>query len=95
MAKSAPSARPAFAGLAKTCGVMRKIPKGGHLHPLDERANRIIAMVRAKVEHPFRVIKLQFGHVKTSYRGLAKNRAQLFTLFALGNLFLVRRKLMA
>ena len=47
----------------------------------------MIAMVRAKVEHPFRVIKHQFGHVKTRYRGLAKNRAQLFTLFALGNLF--------
>ena len=40
-----------------------------------------------------RMIKCQFGHVKTRYRGLAKNRAQLFTLFALGNLFLVRRKL--
>jgi len=40
------------------------------------------------------VIKRQFGHVKTRYRGLAKNRAQLFTLFALGNLFLVRRNLM-
>ena len=49
----------------------------------------------ARVEHPFRVIKRQFGHVKTRYRGLAKNRAQLFTLFALGNLFLVRRRLMA
>jgi len=85
----------AFAGPGKAWGVMRKAPKGGHLHPLDERANRIIAMVRAKVEHPFRVIKRQFGHVKTRYRGLAKNRAQLFTLFALGNLFLVRRKLMA
>ena len=48
----------------------------------------------AKVEHPFRVIKRQFGYVKTRYRGLAKNRAQLFTLFSLGNLFLVRRKLM-
>ena len=46
-------------------------------------------------EHPFRIIKRQFGHVKARYRGLAKNRAQLFTLFALGNLFLMRRKLMA
>ena len=72
---------------------MRKAPKGNPLHPLDERANRIIAMVRAKVEHPFRVIKRQFDHVKTRYRGLAKNRAQLFTLFALGNLFQVRRRL--
>lgn len=52
-------------------------------------------MVRAKVEHPFRVIKRQLGHVKTRYRGLAKNSAHLFTLFALGNLFLVRWRLMA
>ena len=74
---------------------MRKAPKGNALHPLDEKINRIIAMVRAKVEHPFRVIKRQFGYVKTRYRGLAKNRVQLFTLFALGNLFVVRRKLMA
>ena len=85
----------AFAGPGKVWGVMRKAPKGSPLHPLDVQINRIIAMVRAKVEHPFRVIKRQFGHVKTRYRGLAKNRAQLFTLFALGNLFLVRRKLMA
>ena len=74
---------------------MRNAPKGRQLHPLDERINRIIAMVRAKVEHPFRVIKRQLGHVKTRYHGLAKNRAHLFTLFALGNLFLVRRRLMA
>jgi IS5 family transposase len=85
----------AFNGPGKFWGVMRKAPKGAPLHPLDERINRIIAIVRAKVEHPFRVIKRQFGHVKTRYRGLAKNRAQLFTLFALGNLFLVRRRLMA
>jgi IS5 family transposase len=84
----------AFQGPGKVRGVMRKAPKGGRI-PLDERANRIIAMVRARVEHPFRVIKRQFGHVRTRYRGLAKNRAQLFTLFAPGNLFLVRRKLMA
>ena len=65
------------------------------MHTVDEQINRIIAMLRAKVEHPFRIIKRQFGHVKTRYRGLARNRAQLFTLFALGNLFLVRRRLMA
>ena len=51
--------------------------------------------MRAKVKHPFRVLKRQFGHVKTRYRGLAKNRALLFTLFALGNLLLVRKRLMA
>lgn len=64
-------------------------------HPLHERINRLIAMVRARVEHPTRVIKRQFGHVKSRYRGLAKNRDQLFTLLALGNLFLVRRRLIA
>ena len=62
---------------------MRKAPKGGKLHPLDGRINRIIAMVRAKAEHPSRVIKRQLGHMKTRCRGLAKNRAQLFTPFAL------------
>ncbi len=52
-------------------------------------------MVRAKVEHLFRVVKRQFGHMKTRYRGLARNRAQLFTLFAFGNLFLVRKRLLS
>jgi IS5 family transposase len=85
----------AFSGPDKFWGVMRKAPKGGELHPIDDDINRIIAKVRARVEHPFRVLKRQFGYLKTRYRGLAKNRAQLFTLFALGNLFLVRRKLMA
>ena len=74
---------------------LRKAPKGGALHPVDEDINRIIAKVRARVEHPFRLLKRQFGYIKTRYRGLAKNRAQLFTLFALCNLFLVRRRLMA
>jgi IS5 family transposase len=85
----------AFTAAGKVWGVMRKAPKGGELPPLDEAANRLIASVRARVEHPFRVIKRQFGHVKTRYRGLSKNRAHLFTLFALGNLFLMRRRLMA
>jgi len=74
---------------------LRKAPRGGALHPVDEDINRIIAMVRARVEHPFRVIKRWFGYLKTRYRGLAKNRAQLFKLFALGNLLLVRRRLLA
>jgi len=85
----------AFTGPSKFWGVMRKAPKGGAMHPIDEDINRIIAMERARVEHPFRVIKRQFGCLKTRYRGLAKNRAQLFTLFALGNLFPVRRRLLA
>ena len=65
--------------------------------PLDaiaEEIEQLKASVRAKVEHPFRVIKRQFGHVKVRYRGLAKNTAQLHTLFALANLWLARRQLM-
>ena len=85
----------ALVGQGKAWGVMRKAPKGGKLHPLNERARRIIAMVRAKVEHPFCVIARQFRHVKICYQGLAKGRAQLFTLFTLRTLFLVRRRLMA
>jgi IS5 family transposase len=50
--------------------------------------------VRAKVEHPFRVIKRQFGYVKVRFRGLAKNTAQLVTLFALSNLWMARRHLL-
>jgi IS5 family transposase len=51
------------------------------------------AHIRAKVEHPFRVIKRQFGHVKVRYRGLAKNTAQLHTLFALATLWLAKRRI--
>ena len=50
--------------------------------------------MRAKVEHPFRVIKRQFGYQKTRYRGLAKNHAQIVTLFALANVYQARRQLM-
>ena len=52
------------------------------------------ASVRAKVEHPFRVIKCQFGFTKVRYKGLAKNTAQLTTLFALSNLWMARRQIM-
>jgi IS5 family transposase len=51
----------------------------------------IKASLRAKVEHPFRVIKRQFGYTKVRYRGLAKNTVQLMTLFALSNLWMVRK----
>ncbi len=46
------------------------------------------------MEHPSRVIKRQLGYVKTRFRGLAKNMAQLTTLFALSNLWMVRRQLL-
>ena len=58
-----------------------------------ERMEKMKASIRAKVEHPFRIIKRQFGFTKVRYRGLAKNTAQLVTLFALSNLWLARRAL--
>lgn len=62
---------------------------------LLERYERLKARIRAKVEHPFHVVKNLFRHRKTRYLGLAKNTAQLYTLFALANLVLARRHLMA
>ncbi|WP_000552775.1 MULTISPECIES: transposase, partial [Bacteria] len=44
------------------------------------------ASIRAKVEHPFRIVKCQFGFVKARYKGLAKNDSQLAMLFTLANL---------
>ena len=41
------------------------------------------ASIRAKVEHPFHVIKNLFGYRKVRYKGLARNQAQLFSLFGL------------
>ncbi|WP_210545600.1 IS5 family transposase [Rhodoferax sp. PAMC 29310] len=61
---------------------------------LVDQAEKLKASIRAKVEHPFRVIKRQFGFVKVRYRGLKKNTAQIVTLFALSNLWMVRSKLM-
>jgi len=60
-----------------------------------ERWERFKASLRAKVEHPFRVIKRQFGYVSVRYRGIAKNAAQVLTLFALSNLWMARRQLLA
>ena len=61
---------------------------------LVEQAEKLKASIRAKVEHPFRVIKRQFGHTKVRYRGLKKNTAQLITLFALANIWMARGVLM-
>jgi IS5 family transposase len=69
--------------------------KQGKLGRVIDQIEHLKASVRAKVEHAFRVVKRQFGHTKVRYRGLAKNTAQLHTLFALTNLWLARRKLMA
>jgi IS5 family transposase len=60
---------------------------------LREQLEKLKASVRAKVEHPFHVVKNIFGHKKARYRGLAKNTAQLHTLFGLANLMIAKRRL--
>lgn len=75
--------------------VRRGLTKRNRFDRFIKAAERVKASVRAKVEHPFRVIKCQFGHTKVRYRGLTKNTAQLITLFTLSNLWMARKKLIA
>ena len=75
-------------------GKRRALDKDSPMGAVLDQLEHIKARIRAKVEHPFRVIKRQFGHVKVRYRGLAKNTAQLHTLFALSNLWMARRRLL-
>ena len=74
-------------------GKRRALPdtQEGKLQDLIETAK---AHIRSRVEHPFRVIKQQFGFQKTRLRGLAKNRCKITVLAALTNLFLARRRLL-
>jgi IS5 family transposase len=71
--------------------------RGTQPHPLSQRwrlINRARSRVRARGEHGFHVVKRLWGFTKVRYRGLAKNLARAFTLFALANLYLVRRRLL-
>jgi IS5 family transposase len=61
----------------------------------QEALEKLKASIRAKVEHPFHIVKNIFGLKKVRYRGLAKNTAQLHTLFALANLLVAKRQLLA
>jgi transposase, IS5 family len=75
-------------------GKRRALNKNLPWGSLLDKAEQLKASVRAKVEHPFRVIKCQFGFTKVRYKGLAKNTAQLITLFALSNVWMARRHLL-
>jgi len=65
----------------------------GAIKELTQQLEKLKAQVRARVEHPFHILKNLFRHRKTRYRGLAKNIAQLHSLFALANLLIARRAL--
>ena len=76
-------------------GKRRQLDRTQPLDNLRDEVEKLKASIRAKVEHPFQVIKQRFGYRKVRYRGLAKNTAQLYTLFVLANLVRVRRQLLA
>lgn len=76
------------------CGITDKAKRGHTLSNKQKRRNNKLSSVRAKVEHPFRVVKCQFGYTKLRYKGLLKNTMQLYVLFGLANLYMNRKKLM-
>lgn len=73
--------------------VQDKRKPGQNLSSSQRKRNRKQSSIRARVEHVFRVIKRQFGFTQTSYRGLAKNKAQVNMLVGLANLYLLRGRL--
>ena len=89
--------RPEATGLdwhvAMRPGKRRALNKHSSWASLLDKAEQLKASVRAKVKHPFRMIKCQFGFTKARYKGLIKNTAQLMTLFALSNVWMTRRHL--
>ena len=82
--------------IAMRPGKRRELDKADNpIDALIDKIEKCKAGIRAKVEHPFRVIKRQFRFVKVRYRGPKKNTLQLKTLFALSNLWMARNPLMA
>ena len=72
---------------------VKKLSKSGQY--AAKKAEHAKSSVRAKVEHVFAVVKLQFGFRKTRYRGLPKQVAKLNMVFALANLILADRPSLA
>ena len=80
--------------VAQARSTIKKMPDGP-AKDIQRALERVKAQVRARVEHPFHVVKNLFRHRKTRYKGLAKNATQLFSLFGLANLVIAKRRLMA
>jgi len=92
--------RPEFKDCKAKChiamkrGTLKAMAEGA-LKELTEQAETLKARLRARVEHPFHVVKNLFRHRKVRYRGLAKNLAQCQVLFALANLVIAKKALLA
>jgi IS5 family transposase len=78
-------------GLSWKVNDKRKVKK--NMSSTQKRQNRKNSGVRARVEHCFRVLKCQFGYKKARYKGLEKNRVQVFSLLGLANLYMLRGQL--
>ena len=79
--------------VAKRRSTITKMAQG-KLKTLTQALERVKAQIRSKVEHPFHVVKNLFHYRRVRYKGLAKNEAQLYALFALANLVIAKKKLM-
>lgn len=86
--------REAFESRGIEWHIDRKGTAGHPLTPMDQDWNREQHRTRAKGEHAFLVVKHLWGYRKVRYKGLLKNAAQVFSLFALANLYLVRKDLL-
>jgi IS5 family transposase len=73
--------------------IKRKAEIGRQLTQEDKDFNQSHGPTRAKVEHVFLVVKHLWNYRKVRYKGLFKNEAQVFSLFSLANLYLVRNEL--
>ncbi len=79
--------------IAERPGKVRALKKHPRINKVLINIEYMKASIRAKVEHPFRIIKCQFGFTKARYRGLMKNDSKLATLFALANIVRVGQML--
>ena len=76
-------------------GKLKALPEDSQLGQLWRKLETVKARIRSKVEHPFHIVKNLFHFRKVRYKGLAKNTAQLYTLFGLANLVIAKRRILA
>ena len=79
--------------VAKRRSTITKMAQGT-VKTLTKALERVKAQIRSRVEHPFHVVKNLFHYKKVRYKGLAKNEAQLYSLFGLANLVLAKKRLL-
>ena len=81
--------------IAMKRGKLKRVDKDSLLGQTLRRLEYLKSSIRSKVEHAFHVVKNLFHFKKVRYKGLAKNTAQLHTLFGLANLVIAKRRLLA